>query len=348
MNSSEKTRGEILKIYAECASASTKVIAKKVGCCERTVRRAINKFKAEGTIKDKARSGRPKGSGVKKVEREVLKVIQKNRCASVRDIAKAVYVSATSVHKIKKRLKISTFKKQKAPKRSANQVERAKTRARSFYRNELRGQNVCLVLDDESYLKFDFNTLPGHQFYNVLPGETVPEEESHVHFEKFGPKALVWQAICECGMKSTPFFTTGTIDSETYMKECLQKRLLPFLRKHDKPTLFWPDLAPAHYSRATLQWYESHNINFVKKDMNPPNVPELRPIERYWAIMKAKLKKTRATVKNTEELKKHWLAVSRNFDEGHVKNLMKDIRKKIRNCAHHDNYVLKLYKIKIS
>ena len=73
------------------------------------------------------------------------------------------------------------------------------------------------------------------------------------------------------------------INQQIYLKECFKKRLLPFI--HDKHSngnyLFWPDLATSHYAKDCLTWM-SENINFVPKDMNPPNVPQARPIENFW------------------------------------------------------------------
>ena len=99
---------------------------------------------------------------------------------------------------------------------------------------------------------------------------------------------MVWQAICQCGLKSPTFVTQGNINAEIYINECLKKRLIPFLRKHEGPTLFWPDLATAHYARPTTNFLQEHGIDFVPRDKNPPNVPQCRPIERYWSLVKSK------------------------------------------------------------
>ena len=52
--------------------------------------------------------------------------------------------------------------------------------------------------------------------------------------QKFAKKFLV----CECSERSSCFVTTGTINTEIYIKECLKKRLLPFLRSHTGNPLF--------------------------------------------------------------------------------------------------------------
>ena len=37
-----------------------------------------------------------------------------------------------------------------------------------------------------------------------------------------------------------------------------------------------------------MERYEQNDVNFMPKIANPPNCPELRAIEIYWAIIKQK------------------------------------------------------------
>lgn len=109
------------------------------------------------------------------------------------------------------------------------------------------------------------------------------------------------------------------MNGQVYMKECLQKRLLPFLKAHNVPTIFWPDLALCHYSKDVLKWYADNKVNFVPKMFN---TPELRPIEKYWAIMKQHLLKRPKVVKTVEELKKIWVYIQKMVDLQVVQNLI--------------------------
>jgi len=53
--------------------------------------------------------------------------------------------------------------------------------------------------------------------------------------------------------------------------------------------LFWPDLASSHYAKIVTEHFEAEGINYVLKKDNPPNVPEARPIEDFWGILKGKV-----------------------------------------------------------
>ena len=109
---------------------------------------------------------------------------------------------------------------------------------------------------------------------------------------KFGKKVMVLQVVCWCNFKIQQFFTGGNMNfTEVYVKECLKKRLLLMIRKHDDPPFFWPNLASCYYSRSVIEWYQQSGVNFVPKNINPVNVPHLRPIEKFRANLKRDLRK---------------------------------------------------------
>jgi hypothetical protein len=55
-----------------------------------------------------------------------------------------------------------------------------------------------------------------------------------------------------------------------------------------KKIVFWPDLASAHYAKDTLVRLEIIRIEYVPKEEYPPDVPQIRPIENFWATLKSK------------------------------------------------------------
>lgn len=118
--------------------------------------------------------------------------------------------------------------------------------------------------------------------------------------------------------------------SELYQKECLQKRILPFIRSHDHPVMFWPDLASCHYSKVVQEWYAEKGVQFVPKNLNPPNCPQFRPIEKYWAIMKRRLKAKGKVVKDINQMTTWWNKIAKTMDEEGVRRLMSRVTGKIR------------------
>lgn len=118
------------------------------------------------------------------------------------------------IQRIKARHNLKTYKKQKVSKQSPEQKCRAKTRARKLYNHILDNRYTCILMDDETYVKEDSRTLPGPHFYTKSAGESVPVADMTVAMEKFGEKMLVWQAICTCGLRSSIFYTKGTINAK--------------------------------------------------------------------------------------------------------------------------------------
>lgn len=68
--------------------------------------------------------------------------------------------------------------------------------------------------------------------------------------------------------------------------------------------------------------------------MNPPNCPEFRPIETFWALTKVKLRKHMKPVDNVEKFKKDWPKVVKMIGEKTVQKLMSSVKRKIRELAY--------------
>lgn len=185
-------------------------------------------------------------------------------------------------------------------------------------------------MDDETYVVSDFRQLPGLSFYRAKHRFGVERQYKYKSLSKFPAKYLVWQAICSCGRRSKSYIAKGSMKSENYIKECLQKRLLPFIRSHTKPTIFWPDLASIFYSKTALDWYRKNQVDFVIKEENPPNCPHLRPVETYWALVKSKLRQTKKIAKSYQSFVHLWLEAAKKVKDSVVTRLMECVTSKVR------------------
>lgn len=50
-------------------------------------------------------------------------------------------------------------------------------------------------------------------------------------------------------------------------------------------------MATYHYFASVTAYLESKNLDFVERDENAPNLPQCRPIEKFWALVKHKVSK---------------------------------------------------------
>ena len=90
-----------------------------------------------------------------------------------------------------------------------------------------------------------------------------------------------------------PYFRPSksvAVNTEFYINEWLQPRLLPFIHKHhsDFNFQFMHDLAGAYYSIGTIALLKG-NLPFGNKTTNPQNVPQARSRENLWGILAQKV-----------------------------------------------------------
>lgn len=69
-----------------------------------------------------------------------------------------------------------------------------------------------------------------------------------------------------------------------------------------------------------MKWFEDNGVDVVKKDENPPNCPEFRPIKNYWSIVKEYLKKSGSVVQNEKQMLGKWKQSSGKVNKDLVQN----------------------------
>lgn len=328
MSSELEKRNLIVKTFIENPRWTFKKIATEVKVHRKTVSKVIKRYQEDFNVLRKPGSGRPEGFHSPKKAKKVVQQLVKNPNLSNRKLAVKVGLSEGMVRKVKKNEGLKTYKIQTVPDRNSEKNKEAKKRAKILKTNFFQKKECC-VMDDETYVLCDFSQLPGQDFYSAIGRGNVSKEFRTKKKSKFPKKFLVWQAICSCGERSQSFVTSGSINSDIYIKECLQKRLLPFISKHNVSCFFWPDLASCHYSKAAKKWYEEREVDLVPREANPPNCPELRPVERYWALAKRNLKGTKKEAKTIDNFKKLWKAASDKVSKETIKSLMAGIPDKI-------------------
>ena len=150
---------------------------------------------------------------------------------STRQIARKLKCSQSNVvYTIQQHTNIVYRKKQTIPARTPEQVSKLQTccsrLCRKFY-------GCDFIIDDESYFTFshsDKNSNVGHWSSNPKAVSCGVKYKSKVKFEK---KMLLWLAISSRGI-STPYFIPLdlAVKQNVYLKDCIIKRLMPFIKKH--------------------------------------------------------------------------------------------------------------------
>lgn len=326
-----ENRQKIVLKYLDDPAVPIYKIAKSLKLPRTTAQGVLKKFKARLTNERAQGSGRKPGTHNKKLYQKVRLSFKTNPGLSNRDRAKRFNTSEGTIRNIRKKSGLKSFKAIKYPNRSDKQRFEVKKRSRRLYSEILTKHNGCLLVDDETYVKLDLKQNAGSKYYVATIRGKVLDKWKYIFVDKYAKKAMIWQGICSCGKKTRPFVTSSMMNSDIYIEECLKKRVLPFIRQHRVPVKFWPDLASCHYSKKTVEFYMSNNIDFVLKDCNPPNCPQFRPIEKFWAIVKAKLKKNAGVVENIKAMHAKWIYFSEKVMATVVQKLMGSIKRKVRN-----------------
>lgn len=320
--------------FSEGSKVKTAEHFKSEGKLPSTIYKILRRYEATKIVGHKKSCGRTPTVATPAKKRKILQLYKGNPSITVKEVAKKVNIKPSTVKHIKRqKLGIKSNVKQKVPKYKGDQEGRAKQGCRKVYKKQL---SKILIIDDETYLHWDPKDVPGRKFFSAVDPKEVPYSEKVKPQAKFPKKILIWQAIDENGNVSEPFISEGTINSEVYLKECIQARLLPFIDKHYSrdEVLFWPDMAPAHYAAKVTKCLSDNGVEFIQKSQNAPNVPQARGIEKFWAVCKSQYSKRPHPPKSLRGMKSVWWTISRGVAEKSGKRIMDNALKSLRKIAY--------------
>ena len=80
-----------------------------------------------------------------------------------------------------------------------------------------------------------------------------------------------------------------------------------------------------------MEWYQANEVHVVPKEADPPNYPELRPIERYWVLVKRELSQYKQQATTIEKFRKFWTKAAKSVAEMSAQTLMAGLNSKVRS-----------------
>lgn len=305
---------------------------------ETSVRRYIKDSDPSKPSKWKKSPGRPPTETTPRKVQRVAEMFAEDPTTSTRQGAEDMGITQSSFQRIKKkRLFLKTYVQQAVPGYVGTQIPRAEKALRRLERKQFaRKRGKVIVMDDETYVPVDPKYLPFRKWYSCSDKRKVDPWFRFKPKNRYFAKYCIWQAIGEDGQVSPPFVAKGTINGEIYRKECLQKRLIPWLKRTyggTKDIVFWPDLASIHYTPDCRALLEAHGLEYVAKADNAPKVPQARPVEKFWAICKHRYSQRPRKAKDRLDLAGIWRRMSRKVAEKCGERLMKGVRAKVRKMG---------------
>jgi len=194
----------------------------------------------------------------------------------------------------------------------------------------------AVVMDDEKYFGLSGNNINSNVGYYAMDKQSVDMDIRYQSKTKYSPNVCVWIAISYKGYSSAYFAPLrSTIYSNIYANHCISQRLVPFLNKHHSNSQYivWLDGATAHYARHTINTFERENVKYVSRDHNPPNIPQLRPIEKFWAHLEAKVYEMDWKAKDYSKLVSRIKRKLKEFRPKYFKDLMSKVKTRVRKAA---------------
>ena len=234
-------------------------------------------------------------------------------------------------------LGIHKYRKQSAPFYMEEEEHEAKKRHRKMMTEMFTpGTNNLIVVDDEHHIYLDQSNNVSYMYYNSTSRNVAPKEIKTHPQRKFCPKLMVWLAIT-MKRRSEPYIAPHkkNTDQKVYLKECLEKRLIPFLKMaYPKGNaIFWPDKARAHYARTVQTFLREQKIKCVEYNLNPMKVPQTRSVETYWAELDRRLSLYRKPAKDLQILKQRIRETIKRIPESYLQSVMAGVRTKLRKIA---------------
>lgn len=339
MNENQR-RSLIVQYKKSHSAASNYSVAKyfvELGVSQRTTYNILSNYAKMGTTDRQDGSGRKASKINKRDKARLFNEATSSDFTSQSRLASKYGVTQQYVNKMMKDEGIHTYKKQKCPCVTEKQKETQRLRIGRLYRRILDISNAdpSIVMDDESYFSLRGPPIPGNINFFAYSKETASSAQKYLPVAKFQTKIMVWIAISPAGL-SVPYFCQSheAVNQEVYINKCIKKRLKPFLDEHhtDNNYLFWPDLASCHYAKKTLETFDQLNINYVTKDLNPPNCPQLRPIEDFWGIWKQLVYENGWTASNLDQLKRRIKYCMKKIDLDIVQKMMGKMKSELRKA----------------
>ena len=252
---------------------------------------------------------------------------------SQRKAARKFGIDPSYVNKLLKSMSIDCRRKQLIPDRSEQQAKDAKPKCKILTE---KYKNREWILDDESYFTLSHSTISGNKFFYSSDVSLTPANVKYATKAKYEDKLLVWLAMSRKGISKLFITPSGlAINQHIYKEECINKRLIPFIEKYHSQDeiIFWPDLATSHYAESVCDFLIESKIDYVGKYENPANLPECRPIERFWAVLKSKVYEDEWKADNTKQLDQRIRYCCKNLEENFLTTLFDSMLKNLKAVA---------------
>ena len=303
----------------------------------------IKKIDSSGSVKRATGSGRVRTVRSDEAVAEVADLIQSQEDQprthlSVRQIAREVGMSRTSVHRvITSDLKLKCLKRERAQELTeANRSARLE-RSRQLLKKYPPHAVEFIWFSDEKLFTVAAPSNPQNDRLYVqssLKKREVSASRLLRTRPTFSKSVMVSVAVSSMGCSQIHFLEPGVkINGEYYRNVVLKEMLLPDIRSVSGDCfVFQQDGAPAHRARDTVELLRMETPDFITPELWPPNSPDLNPVDySVWSVIQEKVYQTR--IADIDELKQRLLQVWAGLDHGFIAAAIGQWRRRLNACV---------------
>jgi transposase len=290
---------------------SNKSIAAEMGINLSTVKRIKQKYHKTGSVKDKARSGRPRKTTPRE-DRVLIRMCLANRQLNASDIRARLCAS----HKIVLAVRTVRLRLQKV----GLSARIALKKPLLTYAHRLRRKAFALAHRDWTVEQWKQVLWSDESKYQLFPtGRVIVRRRTHEKWHpqciiptvKFGGGSImVWGCMSWHGVGQL-YRCRGTMNKDQYIN-VLQNNMIPSSRSlfgRRGVFVFQHDNAPCHKAKQVIDFLANKRVNVMEW---PPQSPDMNPIEHVWEILFRKVQGMKPS--NLDELWKiveeSWRAIA--------------------------------------
>lgn len=329
---SSDLKARIIGKYKE--NCSIRNISQQLNVPRSTVHDIITKFRTNGTIFNRQRTGRPRkvdGRTSRKIVRQVHENPRITRKAIKDDLEQSgVHVSLSTVSNILHRADLMGRRPRKTPLLKRNHLINRMKYARdnlekpsSYWSSVLWSDETKIELFGHNESKYVFRK----NCQRNNPNNTIPTVKHG------GGSIMLWGSFSSSGVGSLHKIN-GIMKKEDYLS------ILQSYSKQDARKLglgrrwtFQHDRDPKHTAKIVTNWLQTAKINVLEW---PSQSPDLNPIENLWSEFKRMIHRRKP--QNLTELEtvcnEEWLNITPEYCFNLIKNYSKRLQQVIERKGH--------------
>lgn len=303
-----------------------------------TIQSIIKKWKEQGSVSNKPRTGAPKKINPRACSK-LVRIAKCNPRVTRKELVEemssiGVNVTKQTITNVMKSKGLRRCQARKVPLLKKKHLEARKKFATDMLKKEDAYFNKVLWSDETKIELFGNN-------YNTKvwrsPGTAYNRNNTLPTVKHGGGNIMIWGCFSSAGPGDLHIIK-DTMNSRKYC-EILENHLCSSARRLrlGRRWVFQQDNDPKHTSKLTTEWFKSHRINVLEW---PSQSPDLNPIENLWKHLKIKVgERGPSNIKELEEICiEEWGKISPDVCKNLISSYKRRLEAVLANKGHATKY----------